>query len=111
MKKRNATAIYHHVRKHEGFERTAQALFDLVRAAQRDRPGVPRLLYLDIEGHRNKAGGFTADMVEIQEGFICGFLMPYLTEAHIPLIRKGFIKNEEGQKNNLPERLKIGAPA
>src|SRR5262245_22629465 len=60
-----AIAIYHRVYPHEGFEESAQILFKLVQRAQLQYPGKRRLLYLDIDGHRNSEGGFDADMLEL----------------------------------------------
>jgi hypothetical protein len=59
-----AVALYHLVYAHEGFDEAGQALFKLVQQAQKLQPNKPRLLFLDIEGHRNEQGGFDVDMVE-----------------------------------------------
>ena len=82
----NAVALYHVIYKHEGFEETAQNLFKLVQQAQRLSPGKKRKLYLDIEGHRVKEGGFDADMLELQKEFLLNFLSLYLSELHCPLV-------------------------
>jgi len=34
----------------------------LVYVAEKKEPGKPRILYLDIDGHRNAQGRFDADM-------------------------------------------------
>ena len=99
-------AIYHCVHKNEDFDKSAQDLFDLVRGAQKDFPGKPRCLYLDIEGHKNKVGGYDSGMAELQTQFLQVFLMPFLTEAHIPLLADKVIRNTD-QKNNIPDRLDI----
>ena len=99
-----AIAIYHVVYAYEGFEKSAQILFDLVRKAQESSPNQKRILYLDIEGHRNEIGGFDNDMFELQRHFILGFLMPYLNAAYIPLVA---VKNTKLQRNNMPEELQI----
>jgi hypothetical protein len=101
-----AIAIYHVVYAHEGFEESAQTLFTLVREAQRLQPGKQRKLYLDIEGHRQSAGGFDPDMVELQQEFLLGFLSPYLAEIHAPLVRA---TNTQPQENELPPALVIQA--
>jgi hypothetical protein len=97
-------AIYHRVFTHEGFETAAQTLFRLVTTTQEQAPDAPRQLYLDIDGHRNENGGFTGDMLELQREFVLGFLLPYLTEVHMPLIG---VKNKAKQRNDMPDRLEI----
>ena len=99
-----AIAIYHNIFDYEGFEESAQILFGLVRKAQENSPNQRRILYLDIEGHKNKKGGFDADMFELQRHFILGFLMPYLNKAYVPLLA---VENTKMQKNDLPEELHI----
>lgn len=97
-------AIYHFVFEYEDFEKSAQILFDLVRKAQENSPNQRRKLYLDIEGHRNEIGEFDNDMFELQRHFILGFLMPYLSEAYLPLVA---VRNTKLQKNDFPEKLQI----
>jgi hypothetical protein len=99
-----AIAIYHLVYAHEDFEEAAQRLFTLVQAAQRRHPGKKRKLYLDIEGHRQSGGGFDPDMVELQHEFLLGFLSPYLSEIHAPLVRA---TNTKLQEHELPPTLVI----
>jgi hypothetical protein len=99
-----AVAIYHVVRRGEDFDHTAHILFELVQAAQRRQPGRKRSLYLDIEGHRNSEGGFDADTLELQKEFLIGFLAPFLSEIHGPLIS---VKNPQPQNNDIPETLVI----
>jgi hypothetical protein len=99
-----AIALYHLVYAHEGFEEAAQAVFTLVQAAQQRHPGKKRTLYLDIEGHRQGGGGFDPDMVELQQTFLLGFLSPYLSEIHAPLVRA---TNTKPQANELPPTLVI----
>lgn len=99
-----AIAIYHVVYAHETFEQTAETLLNLVRKAQETDPGAPRMLYLDIEGHRNDVGGFDADMLELQKEFVLGFLMPFLSKATSPLISA---QNTKGQRNDVSAALAI----
>jgi hypothetical protein len=99
-----SVAIYHAVRAHEGFEKAAQTIFELVREAQRKQPGRPRVIYLDIEGHRNNQGGFDTDMLELQQEFLIGFLGDYVTELVLPLIR---VANKRPQNDEVPDRLGI----
>src|SRR5687768_6969243 len=77
-----AVAIYHVVYQREGFEKSAQILFQLVREAQQNYPNKRRALFLDIENHRNEQGGFDADMFELQNHFLIGFLARFLSEIH-----------------------------
>lgn len=84
-----AIALYHVVYAKETFEDAAQVLFQLVRDAEKRYPGQRRILFLDIEGHRNNAGGFDRDMAELQTEFLTGFLMSFVSEAHIPLLSIG----------------------
>jgi hypothetical protein len=101
-----ATAIYYSVKAHETFETAAQRLFELVQKAQRTRPGRRRIIYLDIEGHRNARGGFDDDMLELQERFLIGFLGEFVAELGLPL---GHVVNPNGQRDDLPEHLEIRA--
>jgi hypothetical protein len=60
-----AIALYHAVYAHEGFEDAARAILEITRKAAQEYPGQPRLLYVDIDGHRNAKGGFDSDMYEL----------------------------------------------
>jgi len=101
-----ANAIYHCVKAHESFETAAQQLFELVQKAQHTRPGRRRIIYLDIEGHRNASGGFDAAMVELQQEFLIGFLGEYVSELALPLAH---VVNTKGQRDDVPAQLDIGA--
>ena len=76
-----AVAIYHVIYEHEGFDVAAQALFRLVQQAQTTCPGKKRKVFLDINGHRDIQGGFDAEMVELQRGFLCRFLIPFVSDC------------------------------
>lgn len=97
-------AIYHRVLRRENFEKAAKDLVAAVYAAEKKAPGKPRMLFLDIDGHRNEQGGFDADMLELQKEFGLGYLLQYLTEAHFPLIS---VKNTNKQRNDVPNILEI----
>lgn len=97
-------AIYHRVMRREGFEETAKILLHLVRDAQEKAPGEARVLYLDIDDHRNDAGGFDSEMLELQKEFVLGFLMPFLSEAHMPLVSA---ENSKGQNDDIPDELRF----
>ncbi|MUT65955.1 hypothetical protein GOM71_08420 [Paenibacillus sp. NEAU-GSW1] len=58
---------------------------------------------MDIEGHKNKDGGFDHDMFELQKDFILSFLMQFISEVSMPL---GRYKNEN-QKNDIPIGINI----
>ena len=99
-----SVSLYHVVRSRENFETAAKALLDLVRAAIDRSPDEPRHLFLDIDGHRNSEGGFDHDMFELQQNFLIGWLMPFLSEATFPL---GNVGNPKPLRNDLPEVLEI----
>jgi hypothetical protein len=96
--------IYHVVFEDETFESAARTLIKLISEAQKTEPNRPRVLYLDIEGHRNREGGFDADMFELLRHFLLGFLMPYLTEVRTPLFHAS---NKKIQRNDVVGDLKI----
>ena len=98
-------AIYHRVYRRENFEIAANDLIGLIYAAQEQQPDIPRALYVDIDGHRNKAGGFDDDMLELQKEFGIGFLLQFVKEVHFPL---GSVINKGEQRNDVPEKLVIG---
>lgn len=101
-------AIYHNVYAHEDFTVSAQILVKLVFNTQQKFPDQKRILYLDIEGHRNAKGGFDSDMLELQKDFVGSFLMPYLHAAHMPLIS---LENRKVQRNDVYNELLIYEPA
>jgi hypothetical protein len=103
-------AIYHRVYASEGFDEAAQTLFRLVQQSQSTSPGAERLLYIDIDGHRNEAGGFDSDMFELQQHFVLGFLMQFLTEVNMPLAPSVRRKADSPQSNDIPEALTIQKP-
>ena len=99
-----AVALYHVVYAKEGFDEAARALFGLVQLAEQRAPGKDRILYLDIDGHRNSEGEFDADMLELQQEFLVGFLGPYLSEINAPLINA---RKQGKQLNDIPETFVI----
>jgi hypothetical protein len=98
-------AIYHEMKANEDFDDTAEMIFQMVRDCAAKYPGKSRHLYLDVEGHRNKAGGFDHDAYELITHFVHGYLMQWLTETHIPL---GAYRNPS-QSDDVPDRLNIMA--
>jgi hypothetical protein len=97
-------ALYHCVYADEGFEEAAHMLFEIVAYAARTFPNAGRALCLDIEGHRTKTGAFDEDMFELQSEFLLGFLLPFLSEVHTPLIR---VQNLKPPLDDLPEEFFI----
>lgn len=108
------TAIYHVVYENEDFNTAATDLVKLTSDVIKKFKDKKRILYLDIDGHRNKQGGFDHDMFELQKDFILGNLIYYYSEVHMPL---GGVKNRNKQSNDfdcdefkiidkLPEELK-----
>ena len=102
-----AVAIYHDMKVYENFERSAQRIFECVQAAQKHSPGAPRHLYLDVQGHRNDAGGYDHDAIELMQDFAMGYLGEYLTEISTPLLH---VRNPKRQRDDLPDALRIGYP-
>ncbi|MGO1057133.1 HNH endonuclease [Crossiella sp. CA198] len=98
--------LYHDMAVYEDFERCARRLFEIVRHAATNFPGKPRILVLDVQGHRNAAGGFDADALEIMTEFM-GVLMPFLTELQTPMLRA---HNRNCQREDLPPALSIFPP-
>lgn len=103
MKDKNI-CLYHRIMRRENFETAANDLFNLLKNAQAAYPNKARILYLDIDGHRNAEGGFDEDMLELQKEFGTGFLLQYFTEIYFPLIS---LKNAKGQNNDIPQVLVI----
>lgn len=100
-------ALYHDMRVEENFTKCANRIFSVLQKAAAMKPGTPRYLYLDVQGHRNAAGGFDADAFEIIHDFLLKVLSPYLTEISTPLYR---IKNPEPQREDIPDVLHIEDP-
>jgi len=96
------------MRVEEDFAKCANRLFSLLGGAAAKSPGAPRHLYLDFQGHRNAAGGYDADALEIIREFPLEFLGPYLTEINTPLYR---VRNRVPQREDVPDLLNIRDPA
>lgn len=104
---KGGVGLYHDMRVYENFERCAQRLFEVLQHAQRISPNAPRILYLDVQGHRNESGEFDRDAYELITHFSLEFLGDYLTEIHTPLMDA---TNRKPQRNDLPARLQIVPP-
>ncbi|MEV7835457.1 HNH endonuclease signature motif containing protein [Streptomyces subrutilus] len=105
-RRRPGVAIYHDMKVYENFERSARRIFEMVRQAQTASPGAPRHLYIDVQGHRNSAGGYDHDAFELIHDFALVHLGKYLTELHTPLIHVTM----ETQRNDIPAALGFGYP-
>lgn len=106
MNESKGIALYHIIKSNENFNTAVNHIFQLIRTAQEKHPNKPRLVYIDIEGHKNSKGGFDTDMLEFQTEFACGFLMQYITELSIPLV-EGKLRNNKGQINDIPDVIQI----
>ncbi|MFF2719799.1 HNH endonuclease [Streptomyces sp. NPDC058011] len=100
-------ALYHDMRVEEDFAKCATRIFTILKKAAATSPGAPRYLYLDVQGHRNAAGGYDADALEIIKEFLTGFLSPYLTEISTPLYQA---RNPKPQREDIPDVLNIRDP-
>lgn len=103
----SGVGLYHVVYAHETFDDAAEALLQIIQKAAREQPSGPRHLFLDIDGHRNEAGGFDPDMYELQVQFITGFLGRWLTSWTIPLSRDKRCESPR-QYEDVPDHLTIG---
>lgn len=100
-------ALYHRIMRRENFEKAAKDLFGLLKSAQVKCPNMDRILYVDIDGHKNSKGGYDRDMFELQRDFGIGFLGKFFTEVHFPLID---FENPKPQCNDIPAKLEIFSP-
>ena len=104
----NTISIYYVVREDDTFEGAAEAVFQLIREAQSSYPAWPRILYLDIEGHRRSETVFEDDFVEFQQELLFSTMAPFLTAFETPLT--GGLVNPDPQRNDLPDELVIRGP-
>ncbi len=102
----NTVSIYHIVEPDHTFEQAAQQLFGAVADAERQFPGWPRILYLEIDGHVDSMGRHTPDMVELQQEFLFSTIGVFLSAVETPLVSA---INPEPQRNDVPDGLAIGS--
>ena len=88
----------------QNISKIKRQLFDLLKLSQIKSPNVDRVLYVDIDGHKNTEGGYDNDMYELQKEFGISFLGKFFSEVYFPLIH--FI-NPNPQCNNVPKKLEI----
>ena len=105
----NTVAVYYVVGAEETFEAAAQGVFGLLREAQARFPDWPRTFYLDVAGHEGPAAGFDPDFYEFQQDFLFSTVAPFVAALETPLT--GGLVNPDGQRNDVPDRLNIGADA
>lgn len=98
----NTIAIYHVVYENERMAKSAKTIYELLYSAQQEQENYNRILYLDIDGHTDEYGRFDDEMMELQQNFIIGTLLPYFYEIHTPIID---VKNTESQKNTIPKEM------
>lgn len=104
----NTVSVYHVVRASDDFEKAAQDVFAYLKEAQEQFPDWPRVLYLDIEGHRREEDGqFTEDFVEFQQEFLLGALGTFFAALALPLVQ---VVNPDEQRNDVPDSLALGPP-
>ncbi|WP_425615751.1 HNH endonuclease [Anatilimnocola sp. NA78] len=96
--------IYHIIFSSDTFEDAAKSVGKLIIESQRQLPGMPRHLFVDIEGHLNSLGAFDHDMLEFQLKFILGAMMPFLASANVPLAA---VSRTGSQRNDLPDEFLI----
>lgn len=102
----NSVSVYHVVGPDDSFEVAAVAVMDLLREAEKRFPGWRRTFYLDIEGHTDGDGRLDPDWVEFQQEFLFSVVGPFVAAMDTPLT--GPIMNPEPQRDDVPDRLRIG---
>lgn len=100
----NIVSIYYIVESDDDFEDAALALFSLIKSSQHQYPDWPRVVYLDVNGHKGEKGGFDGDLFELQQEFMIATMGPFLTGLDMPLVS---VWNPEPQRNDLPDRLAV----
>ncbi|WP_371593203.1 HNH endonuclease signature motif containing protein [Streptomyces virginiae] len=106
VKQQPGICIYHDMKVYENFERSALRIFEMVKQAEEMKPGAPRYLYIDIQGHRTSTGAYDHDAFELIHHFALEYLSKYLTEVSTPLIHI----RKDSQQNDIPDRLGFGYP-
>lgn len=104
----NTVSVYHVVGPDDTFEQASLEVMGMIRDAQQRFPAWPRVLYLDILGHRLKDGRFDTDFFEFQQEFLFGVIGPFVTAFDAPLT--GPMLNPALQRNDVPDRLNIAPP-
>lgn len=104
----NTVSVYHVVGPEDTFEKAAQDVVGLLSEAERRFPSWPRTFYLDIVGHADEEGRLEEDFVEFQQEFLFSVVGPFVSAMETPLT--GGVVNPDPQRNDVPDRLRIGPP-
>lgn len=105
----NTVSVYQVIAPEATFEEAAVEAVDLLREAEQRFPGWPRTYYLDIQGHADAQGQLEEDFVEFQQEFLFSVIGPFVTAMETPLT--GGVVNPGAQRNDVPDRLRIGPPS
>lgn len=101
----NTVGIYHIVQPEDAFGQAAQEVFAYLKEAQARFPDWPRILYLDIVGHKGPRYGYDEDFFEFQQDFFFATFAHFVTAFETPLT--GGLINPNPQRNDLPDELVI----
>lgn len=104
----NTVSLYHMVEPEDNFEDAAGAVFGLIKTAQEQYPDWPRILYVDILGHKGERSGFDEDFFEFQQEFWFSTVAHFVTAFETPLL--GGLVNPNPQQNDLPDQLVLKGP-
>lgn len=104
----NTVSVYLIVEAGDSFEQAAGDAFGLLKKAQEDFPGWPRVLFVDIVGHEGDHAGYDADFYEFQQEFFFATMAPFVTAFEMPLT--GALINPDAQRDDLPDELVIKVP-
>jgi len=104
----NTVSIYHIVEPGDTFEDAVGTVFHLLKKAQEDYPDWPRVIYIDILGHKGDRSGFDDDFYEFQQEFWFSTIAHFVTAFDIPML--GGLVNPEPQRNDIPDELVLKDP-
>lgn len=104
----NSVSLYHVVEPEDTFQDAASDVFTLLRKAQEEFPGWPRVLYLDVRGHRGERSGFDEDFFEFQQEFLFSTFAHFVTALETPLT--GALINPNAQRDDLPDQIVVRTP-
>ncbi len=103
----NTVSIYHVVAAEDSFETAVRDTYEMIRDAHSRFPDWPRMMYVDIVGHKGGgSSGFDDDFTEFQQELFFSTMAPFLTAFELPMT--GPLLNPQPQRNDLPDAIKIG---